>query len=58
MPGEIQLSEEIGEVRLLGTKYQRFRQWGPLSKRGRGSRKFRPEADIFEIFSIKVAPYS
>ena len=24
---------------------------------GRGSRKFRPEAEIFWIFSIEVAPY-
>ena len=31
---------------------------GPFFKEGgRGSRKFRPEAEIFWIFSIEVAPY-
>ena len=36
---------------------QTFSSVGPFSKRGgRGSRKFRPEAEIFVIFSIEVSP--
>ena len=29
---------------------------GPFYEEGEGSRKFRPEAEIFGIFSIEVAP--
>ena len=41
---------------LLGMEYQRFHWKGPFSKRGEGSRKFWPEAEILGIFSIEVAP--
>ena len=35
-----------------------FSSVGPFFKEGgRGSRKLRPEAEIFGIFSIEVAPY-
>ena len=33
-----------------------FSSVGPFFEEGRGSRKFRPEAEIFGIFSIEVAP--
>ena len=41
---------ELYNYLLLGTQYRRFC--------GRGSRKFRPEAEILVIFSIEVAPKS
>ena len=43
---------------LLDTKYRRFPflSVGPFFEEGgRGSRKFRPEAEFFWIFSIEVA---
>ena len=38
-------------------KIPSFSSVGPFFEEGRGSRKFRPEAEILGIFSIEVAPY-
>ena len=43
---------------IIGYKILTFFWKGPFSKRGgRGLENFRPEAEIFGIFSIEVAPY-
>ena len=66
--GEFRLSEEIeGGLEILKElnfiitiryKIPTFSSVGPFFKEGgRGSRKFRPEAEILVIFSIEVAPY-
>ena len=40
----------------LRYKIPSFSSVGPFFEEGRGSRKFRPEAEILGIFSIEVAP--
>ena len=66
--GEVRLSDEIGEGEgveilkkqtLFTIRYEipTFSSVGPFFEEGgRGSRKFRPEAEILGIFSIEVAP--
>ena len=65
--GEVRLSGEIrGGVEVskkpnfrITIRYEipTFSSVGPFFEGGEGSRKFRPEAEIFGIFSIEVAPY-
>ena len=60
------LSDEIGGVRnfekpnfIITIRYEMptFSSVGPFFEEGgRGSRKFWPEAEILEIFSIEVTP--
>ena len=67
--GEVRLSDEIGgrgfEISekpnfIITIRYEipTFSSVGPFFEEGggRGSRKFRPEAEILGIFSIEVAP--
>ena len=66
--GEVRLSGEIGVMVEISKKTNfiitirseipTFSSVGPFFEEGgRGSRKFWPEAEIFGIFSIEVAPY-
>ena len=66
--GEVRLSDELGEGGfkilkklnfIIPIRYEipTFSLVGPFFEEGgRGSRKFRPEAEILGIFSIEVAP--
>ena len=63
--GEVRLSDEIGGFEIskkpnfiITIRYEilTFSTVGPFFEEGRGSRKFRPEAEILGIFSIEVAP--
>ena len=66
--GEVRLSDEIGGEGfetlkkpnfIITIRYEipTFSSVGPFFEEGgRGSRKFRPEAEILGIFSIEVAP--
>ena len=67
--GEVRLSDEIGGEGfetlkkpnfIITIRYEipTFSSVGPFFEEGgRGSRKFRPEAEILGIFSIEVTPY-
>ena len=66
--GEVRLSDEIGGegfetlkkpnfIITIRYKIPTFSSVGPFYEEGgRGSRKFRPEAEILGIFSMEVAP--
>ena len=55
--GGVEISKKPNFIITIRYEIPTFSSVGPFFKEGgRGSRKFRQEAEIFEIFSIEVAP--
>ena len=55
--GGFEISKKPNFIITIRYEIQTFSSVGPFfEKGGRGSRKFWPEAEIFGIFSIEVAP--
>ena len=55
--GGVKISKKLNFIITIRYEIPTFSSVGPFFKEGgRGSRKFRPEAEILGIFSIEVAP--
>ena len=55
--GVLEISKKPNFIITIRYEIPMFSSVGPFfEERGRGSRKFQPEAEILVIFSIEVAP--